>query len=793
MKNYEKLGSFYLGRRCDPETDAIAEEPLLYDASDLTTHAVIIGMTGSGKTGLGICLLEEALIDQVPVIAIDPKGDLGNLLLNFPQLRAADFAPWVDPATARNAGQQPEAFAAAQAKLWRDGLQSWDQEPERIGRLARAADMAIYTPGSSAGRPLSILGSLRAPTAAVLADAELLQQRVQAAVTGLLTLLGIDADPLSSREHILLSALFVREWKAGRDLDLATLVGTLPQPGIDKLGILPLDTVFPPKDRMALALRLNNLLASPGFATWLSGDPLDAPSLLYTATGQPRLSVISIAHLSDAERMSVVTLLLAEVLNWMRTQPGTGSLRAVLYLDEIFGYLPPTANPPSKALLLTLLKQARAFGLGLVLSTQNPVDLDYKALSNAGTWFIGRLQTEQDRDRVLDGLRTSGADVRELERWLTSLGKRRFLLHNVHDARPGCFATRWALSYLAGPLTRAQIQQLTPALSAPPAPTASPARSKQTAPPANTSAPPPPAGLRPLYLPAPHLPSPAEALVYRPLLLAAVDVHYLSVKHKIDHAAQLLLALPIDADALTWEWDNATELATERDQLQRKPQPAARFADYPASRITASAVKSWPRAVTRHLRTNRALTVWHCPLLKMYSQPGETEAEFRVRLRQSATETRDQKIAALRGKYEKRLTTLENRLLRAQQAVERESDQSRSVKVDAALSFGGALLSAFLGRRKVSATNVRRVGSAARRAGRVRKEAADIDRARERLTAVEAQIADLGIKFEDDVDHLETTLDLQELELHPVAVRAKSTGIHVHFVTLGWEPHYVPQ
>ncbi len=790
MKNYEKLGSFYLGRRCDPETDVIAEEPLLYDASDLTTHAVIIGMTGSGKTGLGICLLEEALIDQVPVIAIDPKGDLGNLLLNFPQLQAADFEPWVDPATARNAGQEPQAFAAAQAQLWRDGLKTWDQEPERIGRLARAADMAIYTPGSSAGRPLSILGSLRAPAAAVLADAELLQQRVQAAVTGLLTLLGIEADPLSSREHILLSALFVREWQAGRDLDLATLVGTIPQPGIDKLGILPLDTVFPPKDRMALALRLNNLLASPGFATWLSGDPLDAPSLLYTASGQPRLSVISIAHLSDAERMSVVTLLLAEVLNWMRTQPGTGSLRAVLYLDEIFGYLPPTANPPSKALLLTLLKQARAFGLGLVLSTQNPVDLDYKALSNAGTWFIGRLQTEQDRDRVLDGLRTSGADIRELERWLTSLGKRRFLLHNVHEARPGCFATRWALSYLAGPLTRSQIQRLTP----PALPPAAKPATVQTAPASTATAPPPaPAGLRPLYVPAPRLPSPAEQLVYRPRLIAAADVHYLSVKSKVDQTCKLLLALPIEDEELTWDWEEAAELPLEREQLAREPAAEARYADYPAQRLNAAAIKRWPRDVSRHLRTARALTIWHCPALKMYSQPGESEAEFRIRLRQAATETRDAKVAALRGQYEKRLSTLEDRLLRAQQAVERESDQSRSVKVDAALSFGGALLGAFLGRRKVSATNVRRVGSAARRAGRVRKEAADIDRARERLAAVEAQISDLGLKFEDDVDHLESTLDFQELELDEVTVRAKSSGIHVHFVTLGWEPHYVPQ
>ncbi len=790
LKSYEKLGAFYLGRRFDPDSGAIAAEPLLYDASDLTTHAVIIGMTGSGKTGLGVCLLEEALIDQVPVIAIDPKGDLGNLLLNFPQLRGEDFAPWVDPAAARAHGQEPAAYANAQAKLWREGLADWDQDAERVARLGAAADMAIYTPGSTAGQPLSILGSLRAPPAGLADDPELFAQRVQAAATGLLTLLGVDADPLTSREHILLSALFSREWRAGRDLDLAGLVGAIPQPGIDKLGILPLDTVFPPKDRMALALRLNNLLASPGFATWLTGTPLDAQGLLYTEQGRPRLSIVNIAHLSDAERMSVVTLLLAELLNWMRSQPGTGSLRAVLYMDEIFGYLPPSANPPSKVLLLTLLKQARAFGLGLVLSTQNPVDLDYKALSNAGTWFIGRLQTDQDRARVLDGLRAGGADVQQLSRWLTGLGKRRFLLHNVHEARPGCFATRWALSYLAGPLAREQIQRLKPSGSSPPVAAAAPAQPAPSQA-GSTAAPPLPAGIKALYLPASRLPAPGESLLYQPRLLAAVDVHYASARHQISCERQLLLSLSVDDSPMGPDWAEASELALDPQLLRAQPEAQARYSELPSELLKAAAVKGWSRSLSRHVRMERPLRLWHCGALKMTSQPGESEGDFRVRLRQLVSEKRDAEIGRLRSRYDQRLAKLEDRLLRAEQAIERESQQSRASQVDAALSFGGALLGAFLGRRKVSATNVRRVSTAARRAGRLRKESGDVDRAQERAAAVQEQIAELGRQFEDEVDQLEMDLDSSRLTLDELLVKAKSSDIQIHFVTLGWAPRYL--
>lgn len=469
LPDYEKLGAFYLGRLWDPTSRQAAPAPLLYDSRDLTTHAVCVGMTGSGKTGLCLGILEEAAIDGVPVIAIDPKGDLGNLLLQFPELRPADFRPWIDPGEAERAGLSPDDYAAKTAERWRAGLSEWGQDGARVARLAAAADFAVYTPGGSAGLPLSLLRSLAAPSPAVLADADAVRERIAAAVSGLLALLGIAADPLRSREHILLSNILDRAWRAGRDLELAALIREIQAPPFERVGVMDLETFYPARDRAELALTLNNLLASPGFAAWLEGEPLDIARLLRAPDGRPRVSILNIAHLSDAERMFFVTLLLTEVVAWMRGQSGTSSLRALLYMDEIYGFFPPSAMPPAKGPMLTLLKQARAFGLGVVLATQNPVDLDYKGLANAGTWFIGRLQTERDQERVLDGLAgatVAAPDGKPFDRaamaaTLSGLGPRVFLLHNVHEDAPALFQTRWLLSYLRGPLARAEVAALT--------------------------------------------------------------------------------------------------------------------------------------------------------------------------------------------------------------------------------------------------------------------------------------------------------------------------------------------
>ncbi|MEN1679052.1 MAG: DUF87 domain-containing protein [Planctomycetota bacterium] len=478
MPTIDSRNHFYLGRDHDLATGETADDSsLLYASKDLTTHAMCVGMTGSGKTGLCVSLIEEALLDGVPVIAIDPKGDLGNLLLAFPELKPADFRPWVDESAAARKGLTPDELAAKTAELWRSGLDKWDNGTERLQQYHDCCERLIFTPGSSAGIPLTVLKSFDAPPAELRRDDEAMAERVSSAVSGLLALVGIDADPVQSREHILLSNLLTHAWRAGKDVTVADLIGSIQQPPFEKVGVLDLDQFFPEKARTKLAMELNNLLASPTFAGWMRGAPLDVDQLLFAPPDgsaglgnggkrKPRLSILSIAHLDDSQRMFFVTVLLNEVVAWMRTQSGTSSLRAILYMDEVLGYFPPVANPPSKAPMLTLLKQARAFGLGVVLATQNPVDLDYKGLSNCGTWLLGRLQTERDKARVIEGLEGASAeagaafDKQAMEQTLAGLGSRVFLMNNVHDEGPRVFHTRWALSYLAGPLARDRIEQL---------------------------------------------------------------------------------------------------------------------------------------------------------------------------------------------------------------------------------------------------------------------------------------------------------------------------------------------
>ena len=457
-QDFEKLGAFYLGRRQDGDKDIV-----MYDSRHLTTHAMIVGMTGSGKTGLALSMMEEAAIDGVPAILIDPKGDLGNILLQFPDLTPADFRPWVDEADAKRASITVDELAEKTAKTWREGLAKWGQDGDRIRRLASSAEFCVFTPGDTTGRPLQILKSFDAPKGA---DEITLRDSIISSVSSLLGLVGVQADPVQSREHILLSAILYSQWKQGNGLTLEQIINFVATPPFAKIGVFDIEAFYPSKDRMKLAMQLNGLLASPGFSAWREGEPLNVASLLHAPDGRPRISVISIAHLSDAERMFFVTALLGETVSWMRRQTGTSSLRAILYMDEIFGYFPPTANPPSKAPMLTLLKQARAFGLGVVLSTQNPVDLDYKGLSNCGTWFIGRLQTDRDKQRVLDGLEGAAAesgskfDRSAIDKVLSGLGKRVFLMRDAADDEPVVFETRWAMSYMRGPLSMAEIRSL---------------------------------------------------------------------------------------------------------------------------------------------------------------------------------------------------------------------------------------------------------------------------------------------------------------------------------------------
>src|SRR5687767_252108 len=473
--DYEKLGLFYLGKRYDLASSARQAEPVLYDSKDLVTHAVCVGMTGSGKTGLGISLIEEAAIDGIPVLAIDPKGDLGNLLLTFPNLAPADFAPWIDAGEAQRHGSTVDAYAAETASRWKNGLAEWNQDGSRIARLKAAADVTVYTPGSRIGTPLAVLGSLGPVAADAGEDA---QSDIATTASSLLGLVGIEDVEPHSREQALLAAILSSR-PAGAAADLRWLVQQIQRPSFDSIGVLDLETFYPARERQELALRFNSVLAGPGFDAWSAGEPLDAAALLFTPAGKPRIAIISVAHLDDQQRMLVVSLVFNAVLRWTRRQSGTSSLRALVYMDEVFGYLPPVANPASKLPLLTLLKQARAFGVGLVLATQNPVDLDYKALSNTGTWFLGKLQTERDKARMLDGLEgvSSGLDRQAIDRALSSLRSRVFLMHNVHEQAPITFETRWALSYLRGPMGREELRwfartpETNAAVTPPPIPT----------------------------------------------------------------------------------------------------------------------------------------------------------------------------------------------------------------------------------------------------------------------------------------------------------------------------------
>ena len=763
MTDYEKLGLFYLGRH--------AGAPLLYASKDLTTHAVCVGMTGSGKTGLLVALLEEAAIDGVPAIVIDPKGDLGNLLLAFPDLLPADFEPWVDPDEAARQGLEPAEFSAKTAQAWRTGLEEWGQSPDRIARFCAAVDIALYTPGSRAGLPLALIRSFRAPPRTD--DDELLRDRATTSVAALLGMLGIAADPLSSREHILLARILVSSWEGGTDLDIAALIAAIQSPPFQRLGVVDLESFFPAADRNALAMSLNLLLASPNAASWMDGEPLDIPSLLYTKEGKPRLSILCISHLDDAQRMFFVTTVLNELLGWMRTQSGTSSLRAILLMDEIAGYFPPVANPPSKPPMLTLLKQARAFGLGVVLATQNPVDLDYRGLANIGTWMIGRLQTEQDKGRLLDGLQ--GVDRGQLDRMLSSLGQRTFLLNNVRASAPVLFQTRWTLSYLRGPLGRAEIRTLTQMRGA--------ARSDPTAagtpvvPPLKTSAgtgrPLLPAGLTDVFLPGP-------ASSYSPGVYARARLHYVDAKRGVDVWEEVGVACAV-LEGQVVEWAGVFEAP----QLG-EPVEGASFAAVPAVISKKGATVEWKRALTTWLQQSRPLGLPSCPTLGLFATQGESEGAFRARAGQAARERRDADIAKVEAAWAAKSAALEDRRRRAAARVGREQAQASAATMNTALSFGTALFGAIFGSKTLSVGNASRAATAVRSTSRVMQERAEVEEASEDLEALDAELYALEAGLRADLEAVRLSPDDLVFDTHPISPR--KSDISVPLLALAWIP-----
>lgn len=825
---------FYLGRAFDPKAGKVTAQDIKYDPADLTTHAVVTGMTGSGKTGLCVSLLEEAALQGIPALIIDPKGDLTNLLLHFPDLAPQDFQPWVDPDIARRAGKTVEQAATEAALSWRSGLTEWGITPDRIRSLSNAVQYAIYTPGSDAGIPISVLASLAAPELDWAANREALRERISSTVTALLGLVGIeDVDPIRSREHILLSNLFETAWSQGRGVDLTELILQTQTPPFDKLGAFPVDTFYPPKDRMELAMALNNILASPAFEVWREGQPLDVKTLLFGEDGKPRHSIFYLAHLSDTERMFFVTLLFTSIESWMRTQTGTNTLRALLYMDEIFGYLPPTANPPSKTPLLRMLKQARAFGLGLLLATQNPVDVDYKALSNAGTWFIGKLQTEQDKNRLLDGLEsaTGGSSRALFDKLISSLGKRVFIMQNVHEKAPILFQTRWAMNFLAGPMTRVQIPALNqlvgakagavgpssasapavtsfsapqadpvsyaaPAAAAAPVKPATPARVESAN--GSTTKPPVPAGVAEYFLPQNYsLPEafkhasktmPAEAMlegvIYRPALLAFAQVRFLDRKYGVD--SELVRAALVVAPEKRGvvRWDDYIYNGPSLDQVDTSPAASARFGVIDSPLNDAKLMKALQKDFTDWVYRSSSVKARANDMLKVYAGPDVSQAEFMKTCAETARDARDAEIAKQTAVVDRKIKALEDKKAREERELQQDQIdlKNRNMEAGANLLELGAGFIGF-GRKKSVSTQFSKQRM-------VENAKAEVQESVDAIAQYERDLAALRTERQRLVDEVNASWGDVVNKITEVVITPKKTDVFLNLFGVAWMPYY---
>ena len=824
--------NFYLGREYDPLRQTLTDKEITYDPADLTTHAVVTGMTGSGKTGLCIVLLEEAALKGIPAIIIDPKGDLTNLLLHFPDLAPQDFQPWIDADVARRSGKSLEQVATDASTSWREGLKEWGIPQERILALKNAAQFAIFTPGSDAGIPVSVLSSLTAPEISWQENREVLREKITSTVTALLGLVGYtDIDPLRSREHILLANIFESAWSQGKDVELAELILQTQTPPFEKLGAFPVETFFPAKDRMELAMVLNNILAAPAFETWREGQSLNIGSMLYTSDKRPRHNIFYLAHLSDTERMFFVTLLLSAVETWMRTQSGSPSLRALLYMDEIYGYLPPSRNPPSKQPILRMLKQARAFGLGLLLATQNPVDVDYKALSNAGTWFIGKLQTEQDKNRLLDGLESAAGDISRMvfDKLISSLGKRVFVLHNIHAKQPELVQTRSTMNFLAGPLTRNQIPALnklanaegisTPAGMSHPAehqtmapmmeaaPTLRPASSPSQPPTAriqsSSTKPPIPAWIHEYFLPQNYsLPEafsaaqktmPAEVMIdgviYRPTLLASAEVHVLDRKHGVDSelTRAALVKTPEKRGAVRWEEYQLS--ANILDSVDTSPVPSARFSSIDSPLNDVKLMTAMQKDFTDWVYRTSAVKARVNQALKVFAGPDVGPADFMKACAEAAREARDAEVEKKTAQLDRQLKTLVDKLAREERELREDEAELSGRKWEEGshlLEIGASMLG--IGRKKISP-----VTSQISKNRLKNKAKENVEESVDAIEQFKQQIAEAEKRREETIAEIHDRWGRMVNEITEVTIAPKKTDVFVKLFGVAWMPYYVIQ
>ncbi|WP_201352854.1 helicase HerA domain-containing protein [Hydrogenimonas urashimensis] len=778
---FEKLGIFYLGRDLDPGTMQATDTPTLVKSKNFTTHAAIIGMTGSGKTGLGIDLLEEAAIDNIPVIAIDPKGDMGNLCLAFENLTPEDFLPWVEE-EAHQKGENPEAYAKKIAEMWKNGIESFDQTPERIRRF-KAHDTTIYTPGSEAGIPVNVLGSLNVPDRTILEDADALASAIGSTVSSLLALIGIEADPLESREYILIAQILKKGWREEASMDIGTLISQIINPPFSRIGVLPLESFYPPQERFKLASRFNNVLASPTFENWLKGDALDIDALMYDEKGKSKIAIFSIAHLGDAERMFFVTLLLNKILGWMRRQSGTNRLRALVYMDEIYGYFPPSKNPPSKTPMMLMLKQARAFGVGMVLSTQNPVDLDYKGLSNIGIWYIGKLQTRQDIAKVVDGLAGQAEeefDKKRISDIIRTLPKRTFFLKSAHMPGIRLFQTRWVLSYLKGPMKKQDIARCM----------ASKKRKKESA--------------KTQTLHRPHF-SPAESSTARPILSSNIpqtfdipasdgglytpwlhlkaEVRYFNASRGIDEKEEICLHLPLEESDEGCDFERAESCETDPATLPKSPAKSCDFAALPSFVANARSLKSVEKAFSDRLYAQKRLTLYRCRPLKAESEPRESLERFKQRLQEILEEKRSAAAEKLQTRYAKKLQTLESRRQRALQRLQKEREDVSSKTTESLIDAGLAIFGSLFGSKRSAAS---KVGQVLKKGRHVLDEKADVQRAQEALNAIEERIEALKTELEEKLDELDEKFSVEAYPIDTFFIKPRRSDIRLEPALLWW-------
>ncbi|HQR73675.1 MAG TPA: DUF87 domain-containing protein [Sulfurovum sp.] len=770
---YEKLGLFYLGKEIDAQSMQTTDALTLIKNKNFTTHAAIIGMTGSGKTGLGVALIEEAAIDNIPALIIDPKGDMGNLCLTDPDFLPASFEPWVRD-EAKTKEIDPEVYAQKQSTVWKEGIESWDQSVERVQRFHQV-QKTLYTPGSSAGAAINILSSLDVPPAEVMQESDTFASYLKSTATSLLSLVGIEADPLESKEYILLAQIITHAWLASENLSIESIIGKIINPPFKKIGVLVLDDFYDKEARFGLATKFNALLASPSFSLWLKGENLDIQKLLYDEQGKAKIAIFSISHLNDTERMFFVTLLLNKYIAWMRRQSGTAALKTLLYMDEIFGFFPPTKNPPSKEPMLLLLKQARAFGVGVVLSTQNPVDLDYKGLSNIGTWFIGRLQTNQDIERVIDGLGGkvgSSFDKNQLKSLLANLKERMFFIKSAHLDDVKLFSVRWVMSYLKGPLSKEEIGILMQEYK----------QKQGTVQESVTSVVQNQATLESYQsIDASILqyfePDVTGVNFYFPTLAAKASVHFYQQSKGIDEKKSFSLFVPLESSSARIVWEEATREDLAFERYPHTAPNAAKFYALPEVILADKGLKKASSDLKEMLYREENLTLYRCEVLKMESRLHESHSDFMVRVQDVLSEKKELEIEKLQNTYAQKEKTLLSRLSRTQEQIEKESADSTGSMIEAGIAVLGALFG-----RSSSA----KIGRAVSKGSQILKERSDMGRAQERNDAVREEITQLGYELEDKIDAINEKYSIDKYVMETFALKPKKTDISIELCAIVW-------